>query len=100
MSPRQISGAPRRGIGIYLLAPTNRVLSKVQFKSRKAAQLTCQLIPAHCPFERDVQVLGCRFHIPPLCKLNPFYDDLIALRFQALIFLADTCGEDVSRYCH
>ncbi|MGK7890123.1 MAG: Mo-dependent nitrogenase C-terminal domain-containing protein, partial [Leptolyngbyaceae cyanobacterium] len=38
------------------------------------------------------------FHIPPLCKLNPVYDELVALRFRALCYLADTCGEDIQAY--
>jgi hypothetical protein len=39
------------------------------------------------------------FHIPPMCKLNPVYDQLIELRFRALSFLADECGEDTTPYC-
>jgi hypothetical protein len=27
------------------------------------------------------------FHIPPLCHFNPVYNELIALRFRALLFL-------------
>ncbi|MDY7024694.1 MAG: Mo-dependent nitrogenase C-terminal domain-containing protein, partial [Cyanobacteriota bacterium] len=37
-------------------------------------------------------------HIPPLCKLNPVYDELISLRFRALCYLADECGEDITPY--
>jgi hypothetical protein len=58
------------------------------------------LIPAQCPFERDICVLGrCFLHIPPLCKLNPLYEQLVALRFRALCYLADECGQDISCYC-
>lgn len=39
------------------------------------------------------------FTIPPLCKLNPLYEEVIALRFRAQCYLADNCGEDVSLYC-
>lgn len=37
-------------------------------------------------------------YIPPLCKLNPLYDELVELRFKALCYLADECGEDISAY--
>lgn len=67
----------------------------------EVARRICQLIPAQCPFERDVILFGHQlFHIPPLCKLNPAYDEFVELRFRALVFLADQCGEDVSEYCH
>ena len=60
----------------------------------------CKLVPAQCPFARDINVFGkTLFRIPPLCKINPAYDDLMALRFQALSFLVDQCGEDVSQFC-
>lgn len=36
-------------------------------------------------------------HIPPMCKLNPLYDQVAGLRFRALSFLAER-GEDISRY--
>jgi hypothetical protein len=39
------------------------------------------------------------FHIPPLCKLNPLYEEVVSLRFRALCYLADECGEDVTPYC-
>jgi len=82
------------------LAALNQCLGRIQFKNPQSARLICQLIPNQCPFERDVQVFGrTLLHIPALCKLNPFYDGLVSLRFQALSFLADTCGEDISRYC-
>ncbi len=75
-------------------------LDRVQVSSPKLAHRLCQLIPAQCPFERDITVFGrTLFHIPPMCKLNPLYDEVVALRFRALCFLADECGEDVTAYC-
>ena len=75
-------------------------LDRVQVSSPKLAHRICQLIPAQCPFERDITVFGrTLFHIPPMCKLNPLYDEVVALRFRALCFLADECGEDVTAYC-
>ena len=73
---------------------------KIRIEKRETAIKICKLIPAQCPFERDVSLFGHTFfHIPPLCKLNPAYDELVALRFQALSFLADQCGEDISQFC-
>lgn len=72
----------------------------IEVRDAKLARLLCRLIPARCPFERTVQLFGhTLLQIPPLCKLNPFYEQLMVLRFRALSFLADTCGEDVAKYC-
>lgn len=74
-------------------------LNAIAFDNPEAAHLVCRLIPAQCPFARDVSFLGrILFSIPPLCKLNPLYDELVALRFRALTFLVEA-GEDVSPYC-
>jgi len=65
-------------------------LDRVEVRDRNFAQQLCKLIPAQCPFERDVRLLGrILFHIPPMCKLNPLYDQLIGLRFRALCYLAE-----------
>ncbi|MCU0545072.1 MAG: Mo-dependent nitrogenase C-terminal domain-containing protein [Oscillatoriaceae cyanobacterium Prado104] len=75
-------------------------LDSIEVKSPKFARLLCQLIPAQCPFEREVKIFDrTLFYIPPLCKLNPIYEQLIGLRFRALCYLADVCGEDVTAYC-
>ncbi len=72
----------------------------IKLTDPQTARLICRLIPANCPFERDVFFLGKKVgHIPALCKLNPLYDQLVELRFRALMFLADECGEDVTSYC-
>lgn len=36
--------------------------------------------------------------IPPLCQLNPFYEEVVMLRFRALTYLSDVCQEDISQY--
>ena len=83
-----------------LLQPIRKYLDSVEINNQKVAHLLCQLIPAQCPFERDVKLFGhLLFHIPAMCKLNPLYDQFIGLRFRALTFLADVCGEDVTGYC-
>lgn len=77
------------------------LLELVEIRDPDLAQFICQVIPSQCPFERDVQLFGqTLFHIPPLCKFNPFYEQFVGLRFRALSFLADECGQDVAKYCH
>ena len=83
-----------------LLQPVRQWLDHVEVKSPEIAHRLCQLIPAQCPFERDVKLFGrTLFHIPPMCKLNPLYEEVVGLRFRALCYLADECGEDISAYC-
>ena len=68
--------------------------AKLSHKIR-IARLVCQIIPASCPFTRDILLFGHTFYIPPLCKLNPFYDYLMNLRWQALNFLANRGVEQI-----
>ncbi|PPS45613.1 Mo-dependent nitrogenase C-terminal domain-containing protein [Chroococcidiopsis sp. TS-821] len=68
-------------------------------KSQTIARLLCRIIPAHCPFERNIQIGQIHLHIPPLCKLNPLYKEIVNLRFLCLSYLAEECGEDISSYC-
>lgn len=83
-----------------LLHPLRQWLDTVEVNDAEFAHKLCKLIPAQCPFERKVQFRGrVLLHIPPLCKLNPVYDEVVALRFRALCYLADVCGEDISLYC-
>jgi Mo-dependent nitrogenase C-terminus len=85
---------------VDLLAPLRRKLDSLQVTTPKFAHLIAKHIPSQCPFERDVNLFGrTLFHIPPLCKLNPLYDEVVGLRFRALCYLADECGEDISQYC-
>ncbi|MGQ4649159.1 Mo-dependent nitrogenase C-terminal domain-containing protein [Lyngbya aestuarii] len=83
-----------------LLQITKQRLNRVEVDDPKRARIICKLIPAQCPFEREIKLLGrTLFYIPPLCKLNPLYEEVVALRFRALCFLADECGEDITAYC-
>ena len=83
-----------------LLQPLRHFIDRIEVKNPQLAHRICRLIPAHCPFERDVRFMGrTLFHIPPMCKLNPLYDQVVGLRFRALCYLADVCGEDVTQYC-
>lgn len=83
-----------------LLHPVRDWLDGMDIEDPRVARFICKLIPPQCPFERDIKLFGHKIvHIPPLCKLNPLYEQLVGLRFRALSFLADECKEDVSRYC-
>ncbi|GAA6618037.1 Mo-dependent nitrogenase C-terminal domain-containing protein [Scytonema sp. NUACC26] len=83
-----------------LLQPIRGWFDRIEITSPKIAHFLCKLIPVQCPFERDIYLFGQKVaHIPPLCKLNPFYEQVSSLRFRALCYLADECGEDVRCYC-
>ncbi|WP_071599851.1 Mo-dependent nitrogenase C-terminal domain-containing protein [Mastigocladopsis repens] len=71
-----------------------------EIQNPNVARLLCKIIPAQCPFERNIKLFShVVFHIPPLCHINPLYDQLVGLRFRCLSYLADECGEDVTIYC-
>jgi hypothetical protein len=81
------------------LQPVRHWLDGLDIHDRRLARFLCKMIPPQCPFERDIKLFGHKVvHIPPLCKLNPLYDQLVGLRFRSLSYLADQCGEDVSPY--
>jgi hypothetical protein len=82
------------------LQPIRSWIDRLEVRNVKTARRIAKLIPAQCPFERDITLLGRTVaHIPPLCKLNPLYDQFVTLRFRALCYLADECGEDIRSYC-
>ncbi|APB33843.1 Tellurite resistance protein [Gloeomargarita lithophora Alchichica-D10] len=73
-----------------LLDPMRQWLDQMQIHDPKIAHFLCRMIPAQCPFEQDVVLFGRKIvHIPPMCKLNPLYEQLVGLRFRALSYLAD-----------
>lgn len=81
------------------LRPVKDWLDELEIHDPSVARFLCKMIPPQCPFERDVKLFGKKVvHIPPLCKLNPLYEQLVGLRFRALSYLADDCGEDVTPY--
>ncbi len=83
-----------------ILQPMRNWLDNIEIEDPRIARFLCRLIPAQCPFERDVKLFGHKVvHIPPMCKLNPLYEQLVGLRFRSLNYLADRCGEDVAQYC-
>lgn len=82
-----------------VLNPVRNWMDGLEIDDPRLARFLCKMIPSQCPFERDVKLFGRKVvHIPPLCKLNPLYEQLVGLRFRALSYLADDCGEDVSTY--
>lgn len=82
-----------------ILQPVRVWLDKMEIHDPRVARFVCKMIPNQCPFERDVKLFGRKVvHIPPLCKLNPLYEQLVGLRFRALSYLSDERGEDVSAY--
>lgn len=90
--------APPHGFEhLDVLHPVREWLDHMDIHDPKVARTLCKIIPSQCPFERDITLFGRKLvHIPPLCKLNPLYEQMIGLRFRALSYLADDCGEDVS----
>lgn len=83
-----------------VLLPVREWLDGLEIHDPRLARLLCKFIPSQCPFARDITLFGRKIvHIPPLCKLNPLYDQTVGLRFRALSYLADDCGEDVTAYC-
>ncbi|MEH2229180.1 MAG: Mo-dependent nitrogenase C-terminal domain-containing protein [Nostoc sp.] len=75
-------------------------LESVEIHNSNLARLLCKIIPSNCPFARTVKVFGrTLFQIPPLCKLNPLYEQIVGLRFKCLLYLVNECGEDARKYC-
>jgi tellurite resistance protein len=81
-----------------LLEPVKEWLDHMDIHDSRLANIICKVVPAQCPFERDVVLFGRKImHIPAMCEINPLYDQLVGLRFRALGYLADK-GEDISKY--
>ena len=65
-------------------------LNSIEIQNSIIAYGFCQIIPASCPFAREFKLFNhILFVIPPLCKLNPLYDQLMELRFKSLVCLAN-----------
>ncbi|KFF41831.1 MAG: nitrogenase [Candidatus Atelocyanobacterium thalassa] len=82
-----------------VLQPVKNWLDEFNFKDPRLARFICKMIPSQCPFEKDVKLFSHKvIYIPPLCKLNPLYEQLVRLRFRALCYLVNECQEDVSSF--
>jgi hypothetical protein len=98
--PSAIAIDARHPAKFDLLKPLRNWLDNLNISNPALAHKLCKLIPSQCPFERDIKVFGhTLLHIPPMCKLNPLYEEVVMLRFKAMCYLADECGEDISQYC-
>jgi Mo-dependent nitrogenase C-terminus len=87
---------PKPSILDLFLKPVRSWIDSMEINDRETAYLVCKLIPGQCPFERDVVVLGRKLaHIPPMCKINPLYEQFVGLRFRSLCYLVDVCGESM-----
>jgi hypothetical protein len=98
----QIENSPSAGLvppHPDALNPLRHWLDGLDIQDPRVAKFLCKMIPSQCPFERDVTLFGRKIvHIPPLCKINPLYEQMVGLRFRALSYLADDCGEDITPY--
>ncbi len=87
----------KRQKSIDILEPVKRKIENIPVENPVTAHRIVSLIPADCPFERDLKLFGRVIaHIPPMCKINPLYEQLTMLRFKALCYLVDECGEDIA----
>ena len=82
-------GKSKKSFAIDIFSPLRHWLDRIEIRDRQFAETICHLIPASCPFERDVKAFGYTYHIPPLCKINPLFEELVNLRFRALIYLSE-----------
>ena len=82
-----------------ILYPIRDWLDSLEIHDPRVARFLCKMIPSQCPFERDITLFSKKIvHIPPMCKINPLYEQLVSLRFRALSYLADECNEDILPY--
>jgi hypothetical protein len=80
---------------MYLRTLICQRFEAIEVHDIKTAKLLCKMIPVSCPFARDIKLFDhTLFHIPPLCKLNPLYEQVFNLRLKALSYLAHESGED------
>ncbi|MFB2981615.1 Mo-dependent nitrogenase C-terminal domain-containing protein [Microseira sp. BLCC-F43] len=90
---------PALSAQVDVLQPMRKWLDEMEIDTPYMARFLCKMIPSQCPFERDIVLFGKKIvHIPPMCKINPLYEQLVGLRFRALSYLADECKEDVTPY--
>ncbi|PZU99823.1 MAG: nitrogenase [Pseudanabaena sp.] len=80
---------PSKSFAIDIFSPLRQWLNRIEFSDRQFAEKICNLIPASCPFERDVSAFGYTYHIPALCKINPVFEEVVNLRLRALIYLSE-----------
>ncbi|WP_392534429.1 Mo-dependent nitrogenase C-terminal domain-containing protein [Nostoc sp. C117] len=73
---------------LNILQIIQQKLDTIEIRNAELAKLLCRVIPSTCPFECSINLFGYLImYIPPLCKLNPLYNQLIELRFRASCYL-------------
>jgi hypothetical protein len=72
-----------------ILPPIRQHLESVEVKHYIIAKIIYLIIPASCPFKREIKLFNRTIvRIPSLCQLNPFYEQIISLRCKSLEYLA------------
>ncbi len=90
---KAISNTTLNQLGSRLFKPLRQWLDSLPIQDQQLALFLYQTIPAQCPFEREFKIAGRTvLKIPPLCKLNPLYEQVVGLRFRAMCYLVDECG--------
>lgn len=60
---------------VDILEPVKRRIENIPVENPQTAHRIVSLIPADCPFERDLKLFGRVIaHIPPMCKINLFIE--------------------------
>ena len=83
------------------LKPLRNWLENLNISNPQASAQAVSTDPIPMSLSSAISIyLGARSYIfPPMCKLNPLYEEVVMLRFKAMCYLADECGEDISQYC-
>ncbi|MBW4628253.1 MAG: nitrogenase [Brasilonema octagenarum HA4186-MV1] len=74
--------------GKMMIPLLQRKLDSIEIRNLRLARFLCRLIPESCPFHRTFKLMGYLINIPSICQINPFYEQLMSLRFRALECLA------------
>lgn len=74
-------------------------LNSIEIEGSRQAGWICRLIPSSCPFERDIRLGSRTFHIPAFCRINPLYEQIIALRLRASEYLANPLADSGTEPC-
>jgi hypothetical protein len=73
-----------------MITSLKKALSGISITNAIQATLLKGLIPSTCPFARTIHLGTYKLVIPPLCKINPLYEELMLLRYKADCYLAET----------
>jgi hypothetical protein len=95
MNPSLAKPNPLSKLIAYVLLSGRQRLDNLEVHNCTLARILAWAIPTQCPFERNIKIFGRATNIPPLCQLNPFYEQLVGLRFRSLCCLVDQCGEKI-----